>query len=265
MDPGVIAGIIGGLIQGGLSIFAAQKIREAAEASLREYGQIDLPQLEKIVFQAAGPTAVEQLRSDPALKQAQMKSLDALQGISDAGGFNLADRAVLNKTMKQAGQASATADGRVLASMNARGLGGGGQEFLTRQLQNQQYAERESDAAQNIAGQAQARALDAIMARGRMAGDLRGQDWNENLTTARAHDDNTSRNRDEELGIKKYNNSVTAGNNEAALQGFATRTGLRNAVASGDANMLQGAGNMAGGTGKSIYEWTHDKDGKYKY
>ena len=125
---------------------------------------------------------------DPALKEKQMASLAALQEIADGGGMTLTDQANLNKVRNETNTQSRGAREAILQNADARGMGGSGLELMA-QLKNQQDATtRNSNADLDIAAQARDRALQSIIQGGQMAGDIRGQDFDQAATVAGAED-----------------------------------------------------------------------------
>lgn len=158
------------------------------QRAMDEYGKIDLPTLEKVIAQELGPTELSRIQGDPALRRMQTGALDELQRISTGGGLTLEDQANLARIRNQANHQATAGRARIRDDMAARGISGGGAELAMSLANEQGAAQRASSEGLNVAAMNQKRALDAILQRGRLAGDLRGQDFSEKARAAEAQD-----------------------------------------------------------------------------
>lgn len=153
---------------------------------LKSAGQLT-PELEQMVMQ--GPSAVGAISTDAGYKDAQLRALDELTAIGDAGGLRLSDEAQIEDALSKVRQQERGSREAILANARERGVAGSGME-LAAQLSNQQNsAENAYKSGMDIAGLAQDRALDAIMQGGQLGGQLRGQEYGEKLDAARAADE----------------------------------------------------------------------------
>jgi len=166
----------------GIPTIEAQKI---ASEKYRSAGNLD-PQLEDAV--TLGDSNYGGISTDPRYKEAQLKALDELQGISDGGGYNLSDKAKLEKTLGDINADERGAREAILADSRSKGQMGSGSELVAQLMNQQAAAERSHSTGLNVAAEAQKRALDAIMQRGSMAGSLRSQDYGEQEKAAQARD-----------------------------------------------------------------------------
>lgn len=203
---------------------AARKLQEEANARAREsadmFRNLQDPRLEEISFEEyatpenfsadtqidpalmeavgydpsrlsaemLGPSTMESLKSDQALRGAQQQSLAALQDIAARGGRSLADEANLQRLQ---GNAAASARGNrdaAIAAMRAQGTLSGGNELLARLQANQDADMRTSQASMDAAGQAQDRALQAILQSGQLAGQMDDRDYGRQAQIASAKD-----------------------------------------------------------------------------
>lgn len=163
---------------------------------------------------------------DPRMKQAQMEALAGLQNISDSGGMTLTDDANLAKIENDEAIRSRGAREAILQNAQARGAGGSGLEIMA-QLQNQQdSATRASSRDLDVAAQAQARALDALMQGGNLAGQMGAQDFSQQAQTAQAQDAIAAFNAKNRQGQQNLN---TAARNQAQAQNLATTQGISDA------------------------------------
>lgn len=135
-----------------------------------------------------GPSEMAGVATDPSLRQAQMKALNKLQEIGDAGGKDaqfLADASSLqndvNTNLK--GQ-----QGAIMQDLATRGLSGGGSELVARNMAAQNASNQQAQSALELNAQAQQRALAAIMNAGTMGGQIQQQDFNQQSEKAKAAD-----------------------------------------------------------------------------
>jgi hypothetical protein len=252
---------LGGIIAGAIVKAKGQKkAQEMLEKARDEYGNIKLPQLEKIVAEEMGPSFMESIKVDPAYKEAQMKTMDTLKEISDQGGLRLQDEAVLNKFMNRVGGEQTARAGRFQQEMSERGIGGGGAELAMRQADQAKGTQLESEQAMDRAAMAQNRALDAIMARGNMAGQMRGQEFGEQTTVASAKDKRTAEQatlrekaKYQNAGndLTRYNAELARQHGKAGLTGTAAQVQLQGSQDLG--NAITKGGETIGNVGMGIY------------
>lgn len=182
----VLGPIIGNLLASG----DKESARKLMEGARERYNSVDAAKLDRIVAQHVGPSAMNGAvaSQDPNLRADQLGSLDALDRVIKGGGESLADRAALNKTLGAGDRSAAANRNAIMNNMHAQGLGGSGIELASQEAHQQDAAQNAHDAALERGGMAQRRALDAIMARGQLAGGIRGQDFGEKSAAAQAQD-----------------------------------------------------------------------------
>lgn len=120
------------------------------------------------------PTA-DQLMGPAEDREAQMAALSQMQEWG-RGGLTQADRAALESTRQRDAQAAGSAQRSLMQQAQARGVGGGGLDFATRQQASQMGQQQSSDAESQMLQGAQQRALAAVQASGNLAGAVREQD-----------------------------------------------------------------------------------------
>lgn len=142
---------------------------------------------------------------DPETRRRQMDSIEALDRIAQQGGMTLTDKANLNKI--RMGTAAADRGRREAIEANAasRGMSSGGNKMLALLSSGQAATNRDSQASQDVAGQARQRALDATMRSGDLSGKLRGQDFDEASTVAAAKDKIASFNASNRANVDMFN------------------------------------------------------------
>lgn len=247
--------LLGGVAQGAGAFYGGQTQQDAYDKAAKilmqakdAYGNVSLPKLEELVGKELGPSAFEQIRPQAKLLAAQDQALGKLGEYGNNQGLTLQDQSILNAAMGKVARQESAGRNAILQNMAARGILGSGAE-LAAGLQNQQNAaERGNAAGLDVAGRAQERALQALIQRGQMAGQMREQDFREQARKAEAKDI-----------INRYNATRMAG---AAQQNFNNRIQLtegqlgrdpllaQNAVAAGQAKAQQigGMANAAAGT-----------------
>lgn len=148
-------------------------------------GQLN-PELESVIN--LGPSAMEGISTDPALRQAQMSALMKLQGISDAGGQDaqfMSDNQRLQNDINSNLQGNQQAIQQDLA---ARGLSGGMSEMVQRQMAAQQASNRQAQLGVDMNAQAQQRALAALTQGAQLGGQMENQQFNQQSQIAQAKD-----------------------------------------------------------------------------
>lgn len=257
MSPAIIAligqgaaSLIGELFAGGKE----QEARRMLSEALRRVGAVDLPDLNSMEAQQLGSSEAGAVRSDPALRAAQMAALNRLNQVVDEGGMTLEDEAAMNKMMGGVARQESAGRNAIANEMRARGTANSGTE-LAMMLSNQQAgAERASQAGMDRAGMAQRRALEAMMGRGQMAGQIRGQDFGENMSTAAARDAISRYNTAARERALQYNNAMRQqqfGNKMAKATGQNT---AGNNIANLNLQQAQGDRVGAAGLGVAGYE-----------
>lgn len=218
---------------------------QAAQMAAPEAVSYELadPRLADIASQ--GPSAFEGISVDPRLAAAQNASLGSLDEIIAGGGLTAADLANLNKVQSEVAQADRGRREAILQNASARGMGGSGQELLAQLSSGQAATNRANQSGLDIAGMSQQRALDAIMSKGSLAGDMRNQAFGEDAKVAAARDAisqfNTSNLNTGNLANANIANQFAANRAQGNMNAASTNVGNR--MAANQANM--GALNQA--------------------
>lgn len=210
---GFIADIFG-IDDGGASQYQKQ--------ALAEFDKLQIPdiesqkvELEKMVSQ--GKITPEQAKTylqqksemqdisiNPQYETTQNTTLNKLEDIANEGGLTAIDKAKIAQIQDQIAQQERGSREAILQNAQERGIGGSGLS-LASQLANQQAsATRASQQGTDVAAQAQARALEALLQGGNMATNLRTQGFNEEAEKAKAQD-----------AINRFNIQQQAGTNLA--------------------------------------------------
>ncbi len=200
-----VAPIIGGIIGNQTSQGAADSQRAAYEKALAAYSGINLPNIEDMKLDleqlqssgtltpqleealGLGPSASEGIALNPEMRAKQM---EAMQMVADRAtqGYNAQDRMAMDLNLTGALGAGQAANSRDLQNLQSRGMGGSGNELISKLNNNQNSAEmaRRQGVEQAMASQ-QAK-MSAAQQYGNMASGLRGQDFGEQAHVAQAKD-----------------------------------------------------------------------------
>lgn len=162
----------------------------------------------------AGPSALSSIQDNPALLSQEQGSLGALQDLASRGGMNQTDVANLNRIQDSAAQQSRGQQDAIMQSMAERGMGGSGNELLARLSASQNATNQAAQQGLDIAGQAQQRALQAMMQGGQLASQLQGQQFNESAQKAAAADAIARFNAQNANQTNQYNTSAQNQANE---------------------------------------------------
>lgn len=180
----------------------------AREIFLEKYQQAGVltPELEQQVNAKFGQIApVSQ-----GVTAAQKQALAQLSNISKTG-VTAEDRLALNKLQTQTARDNAAQQNSIIQNMAARGQAGGGAELAARLMASQAGANQEAQGGLQIAANAQQRALQALGAMGSQAGQMRGQEFNENQANTNIANEQQRFNINNQLSQQQRN--VAAKNN----------------------------------------------------
>ena len=130
------------------------KLRDAVNA-----GDMTPEEAQTFFLQAS---AQEQVSTDPRLRQAQMRALDSLQEIGQ-GGMSVGDRGALQQIQGEQAAAEKGQRDAILQNAQSRGVAGSGMELAAQLMNQQASAGQASQRGFDVAKQAQARALEALM------------------------------------------------------------------------------------------------------
>lgn len=239
--------------------------RQLAERALRQFDGVNLPSLDDLVAQLP-PSALESIRPDAQAVQAQRAALADLQRMGQDGG-GLEMRAAMDTARRDVGQMASARDAALRAEMQARGQGGGGQEFALRQMSNQGAAERA--AGMGFAGALEGRraALQALQGGASLAGTMRGQGWQEDSARARAADEIAKFNALQKTGgvrdLYNMQMGLAGAKSGAQLQGAGFYGKEAGQTQQSGANIGQGIGYGMGAVGQDYSQGQRDKAKQY--
>lgn len=130
--------------------------------------------------------AFNDIVTDPQLEGAQKQALVALQDIGTQGGLTAVDKARMADITSEQSQVARGRNQAIMSQARERGMGGSDISTVNQLISEQSAADRASRRGTEVAAQAEARALQALIAGGQMAGGIRAQDYGEQATRAGA-------------------------------------------------------------------------------
>jgi Ni/Co efflux regulator RcnB len=236
---------IGGVVGFVVTQAGAEKQKEWLKKAMDEYGNVDLPALQALVAQEVPPTELAKIQLDPQYKASQMAADDSMRQLSEEGGLTLGDKAALTAVRNKVSQSQNAGQARVAQDMSARGQLGSGAQLAMNLSAQQQAADSASEAGQQTAGAAQARAYQAIKDRASMAHANAQQDYQMKSSAAQAQDT-----------INKYNagervNASLRGN-QVATQNYQNQMGRANLKSNYDTMQGNAAAMSAGAQGQML-------------
>ena len=204
----VAAPVIGGIMGGGAAAKDRAQQKKMIKRALEELEKVGVPpdlsgplllkeferagvyspELEEDLSSSMQESQVAKITEDPALKAAQMQALTSMQQRAKVG-LSAEDRAALNQVRSEVQRDSEAKRQQIMQTMQARGQGGGGADLMAQLQSAQGAADQAAAGSDTLMAQAQQRALEALGQSGRMAGDVRAQDFGVEETKARALDE----------------------------------------------------------------------------
>lgn len=160
------------------------RMAQDIEARIRS-GQITPEQGQTFLQEASGLSSYS---ADPRLKGAQLAALGELESIGKAGGLRMSDKAMLEDIAREEDVQDRGAREAIEQNAKMRGVGGSGLELASKLISQQEGAGRRAKRGFDVGKLAEERALQAIMGAGQMGGQMRGQDFAEAESKARAQD-----------------------------------------------------------------------------
>lgn len=257
---GAIAGLIGNLIGAGKDA-EAQRIREQAAA---EFGDEILPQLDKAVAQEAGRSAFETNPEDTTGRRAELDTLAQLDEAYRTGGSTQADLAAYDAARRKVSRAASSkaANAGLQATQRGQANTGLGQVLAAQGSQDELEALASLDA--ELANGARGRAQQALLAKGQMAGQVRGDDYRALSGRLSAMDLANRFNASQRQQAELYNAGLSQQNYNNRMALLQARNAARQGVVSGlerqgaqDRQTAAGVGNSAISFGQA---WDEEND-----
>lgn len=149
-------------------------------------------------------TAMEEVSVDPRMRQAQMRALEELSGLSQQG-LGAEDRAAFNQLQRESQAQAAAQQSQVLQNAAQRGMADSGSTMMAQLMAGQQAANRSQQGGEALAAQAAAARRQALGQFGDMSNTLAGQDLAQKSQVASAKDNINQFNAQAKTGADQFN------------------------------------------------------------
>lgn len=171
---------------------------KAQRDQLKRLDRIDVPELQEYMLQAPelvglldaeqiGDSALEDISTDPRLRQAQLQTLSDLEQESEEG-LTAMDRLQMEELMDQAGAQGQAQRAAIQAQMERQGLGNSGAALAAKLQGSQGSANALRKQAMQMLAQSGDRRRQARRDRANLAGQMEGQDFSRQAQVASARD-----------------------------------------------------------------------------
>lgn len=217
---------------------------DALKISLQKYSSAGLltPEMEQNILQ--DPSQLNGISTDPRLADAQSNALDSLRQVGQ-GGFTLADKAALQKSLDAANTQEKGNRDAILQNAAEKGASTGGGTLAAELMGNQGGATLANNAALTTAGTGYDRALQALQAGGQLAGQQQSTQFGQKAQVASAQDAINAMNTQAKQATQGYNvgaaNSAQQYNLNNAQNISNANTGVANQQAKDNSQAVQQA------------------------
>lgn len=244
------------LIKKGQDDKAAQLLEDAR----KQYGDVGIPDISELKAQLSGldvpkESALEGVKEDPRMAGYQESAVEQM-GRYAQGGLQAEDRAALSEALTRVAQSNAQQ--RAALAQQAGGLSSG-QALGLAQMAQGQSANASAQNALGIAGQANARALDALKSQYAMASQRSGQKWGMDRERAQAADEMRKANAAFGLNRARVQSDLLDDDYQRRL---AKARGMISLAGGSAADMRQQGADLAGAVagggqalGSQLYQW----------
>lgn len=189
-----------GLTDSGAAEKAMGKASGLTKETLARLSAVDLPDIEKMRIalespelvglleaEQLDPSALEEISTDPRLKEQQMQALMSMQERADQG-LTAQDKFAMEELMGQVGAAEKAQRAGIEQEMARRGTEDSGTSLIAKLQASQGGANSARQKAMQMAAQGQQQRMAALQGVGQMAGQMEGQDFNRQAQQASAKD-----------------------------------------------------------------------------
>jgi hypothetical protein len=196
-------GLLAGLFGGGDS--AQEEANRIRQQILEEMAGVPLPTIEEQQvkyeefksqgrikpemeqFVSLDPSQMSKISTNPRLREAQLGALTKMRQVGQEG-LTPEDRMAMGEIQRETEREAQARNESILQRGQQTGTSGAGAERAAQLISSQAQAERSQQGGQNIASQASQRALDAILKRAGLAGQMEEQQFGQASQVASAED-----------------------------------------------------------------------------
>lgn len=183
---------------GGKAADPNKAARQMQREKMARLDAIELPELEEYILQnpelvglleaeQLDPSALEEISTDPRLKEQQMQALMSMQERADQG-LTAQDKMAMEELMGQVGAQEKSQRASIESEMARRGMGDSGASLMAKLQGSQGGANSARQKAMQMAAQGQQQRMSALQNVGQMSGQMEGQDWQRQSQQASAKD-----------------------------------------------------------------------------
>jgi hypothetical protein len=183
-----LMGLGGSIIGNGFASMDEAKEHNEYNDMLDQIRLLNPDKVRELQAEQAGRSDMNNIRTDPRLREAQMKALNSMQGVYAGGGMDAQGQAQLNDINNNVAQQDKARRDAIVSQAARKGHGTGGAQYAALLSGAQGAAQAQANAGFGAHAAAQQRALQAMSQGGQMAGDMRGQDFGEQSAVAGAND-----------------------------------------------------------------------------
>lgn len=215
--------------QDALNQYELERVRRLEEGMPTAEDLAYTPEEERTV-EELGASMAGQAAADAGSIESQKRALGQMEEIYRQGGYTDVEREQVEQAMMQARNLERAGTQAARQQMAARGMVGAGAQVGAQMAAQQGSMNRGRAAAADIATAGQARALEALGGAGRVAGQMRGQSFEEGYKRGSAIDDfrrnEIEYQRDKEQRRAEAQTKANERLGEARGEEFANRRGL---------------------------------------
>lgn len=203
---GIGAGSVAGANQAQLAAYDA--VLNNLGQRFSDYSNLKTPGYQNLTAQHLGPSQLGSIQMDPQARVDEQAAEAQLQDIANRGGLSLADRASLNNIESTLSRNAQARNNSLANQFAAKGQFGSGAQMAMELANNQNAAQNANQHGEDIAAQAQQRAMDAVLKKGAMSRELANDDYSRKAQAAQANDAIARYNASMATDASKYNNSI---------------------------------------------------------
>jgi hypothetical protein len=226
---------------------AYMQVLKNLQGELGDYQKLSPGDYQKLEAQQLGPSALTNIQPNAQSRTDEQAAISQLGDIANSGGLELSDRNALNQLEQTLSRNNSARNNSLANQFAARGQLGSGNQLAMSLANNQNAAMNANQQGENIAADAQKRAMQAVMNKAAASRSMGLDDYNREKAAAEATDSINRFNAGMRTDAGKYNNSLAQQTYEDQLRKLQGETGVMGAT--NTALLGQGNQQAAGITG----------------
>lgn len=257
----LISGVAKGAVDVGTGLAANNQIQGSYDEMLRalrermgDYDALGNAGYQNVTPSLLGPSALEGIPEDVASRQAQQEAIAMLSELAASGGLSLGDLKAINDIQRTLNQNDTSRRKGLANEFSARGQLGSGAQLAMAMQGQQDAAQNANQRSESVNAQAQQRAMQALLEKGRMARGMASDDYGRKSDAARARDAIEARNAAARMQSQNANNAIAGQRFTDQLAKARGKTSLTNSM--NDAVFGKGSANK--NTTKALGGYTND-------